>query len=680
MNKRMRLFVLCLSAVLLVQSAAGDYELFKVDLACSSIPPTMKSGWIVWDVASACDGEPHDPRAFGNIAGTGIDAKIFGGGGSGGNLRAGCGDPICNSSYQWHSTRNKRYSSKSIKYPGSPEANVTLALSGKGLVAGEYLLYSYHNSSHKLDNIKSIKAAGQGVTQIQDATGIPIQRAKSDDQLTPSIVKFRTDGSGPVEIVYESAEGRNTAALNAFRLAATEPPLYATNPAPADAAQNMSPNLMLNWASGADAALHHVYLGTDADAVRNAAKTASEFKTTTSHTSYTAQGLQLGRTYYWRVDEVTSDNPPLVHKSGVWSFTVYDGKAREPGPAHDAKYLPLDTIMTWKPSAFAASHNVYFGKSQNDVGEQSAAVSSGQKQTTFKPGPLEKETTYYWRIDQVGGDKVVKGDVWQFRTIGKIALKIDLALPINDGVYFPNTARPGWTAWAAPVWSDMYSHDGQWLRDADGSGVDIRLSIGNEGMGALKVKGLRMHSMAGEGFPTGLPPKVDPICSTWYQSADWASYGTGKAMNWGNTLLLFTNLPPGEFWLYSYHNHWYHCDRYECSCLGMVKYRGGYKATRGEQGPLPSITANPLPAEPLSDYDKWPLPAGTGKGVTPIENAYYVTAQHVANDHELVPSVVKFRTDGAPVLIIYDAPKDYYDYRDYPGGRAILNAFRLEER
>jgi len=36
-----------------------------------------------------------------------------------------------------------------------------------------------------------------------------------------------------------------------------------------------------------------------------------------------------------------------------------------------------------------------------------------------------------------------------------------------------------------------------------------------------------------------------------------------------------------------------------------------------------------------------------------------------------------FVTDGSPVLVIYEAPKFYIDYRDYPGGRAPLNAFRL---
>ena len=196
-------------------------------------------------------------------------------------------------------------------------------------------------------------------------------------------------------------------------------------------------------------------------------------------------------------------------------------------------------------------------------------------------------------------------------------------------------------------------------------------------MGALKAKGMRMFSMAGDGPPSG-KPDGDPICNTFYQSADWASH-SGNSLEWGNTVLLFSDIPAGEYELYSYHNCFYHCDRYECDCLGLVWYRGEYRASRAEQGPMPSITANPLPVEPLPGYEKWSLPKGTGKGVTAIRNVYSFTAQHVEHDEELIPSHVKFRTDGSPVVIIYEAPQDYWDYRDYPGGRGIFNAFRLEQ-
>jgi len=52
------------------------------------------------------------------------------------------------------------------------------------------------------------------------------------------------------------------------------------------------------------------------------------------------------------------------------------------------------------------------------------------------------------------------------------------------------------------------------------------------------------------------------------------------------------------------------------------------------------------------------------------------------SDEELVPSVIKFATDGSEVLIIYQADRSLPLYPDCArkgreGARGILNAFRL---
>jgi hypothetical protein len=53
------------------------------------------------------------------------------------------------------------------------------------------------------------------------------------------------------------------------------------------------------------------------------------------------------------------------------------------------------------------NYNVYFGTESPPPfrGEQDIA--------TFEPGPLEWDTTYYWRVDIVGG---AEGDIWSFTT------------------------------------------------------------------------------------------------------------------------------------------------------------------------------------------------------------------------------------------------------------------------
>src|SRR6185503_20272162 len=89
--------------------------------------------------------------------------------------------------------------------------------------------------------------------------------------------------------------------------------------------------------------------------------------------------------------------------------------------------------LTWLPGSNTLSHNIYFGTASP------GAFRTNQTNTTFAPGPLNRNTTYYWRIDEVKSSGVVTGDVWSFTTS---ALKIyewnfangDLAPALGNGV------------------------------------------------------------------------------------------------------------------------------------------------------------------------------------------------------------------------------------------------------
>ncbi|MHC4121906.1 MAG: hypothetical protein ACYSWO_30945, partial [Planctomycetota bacterium] len=249
----------------------------------------------------------------------------------------------------------------------------------------------------------------------------------------------------------------------------------------------------------------------------------------------------MGQTYYWRVDQVDAKDPDKFIHGRIWKFTVLDGKANKPYPLDTAIKVPTDVTLKWSPGHKAEKHRVYFGTSPLDAYFFAKPVQEGEK-TSFKPPRLEKATTYYWRVDEVNGDRTVMGDMWSFVTDGTLMLQVDLALPKWGGSDpVPETAKPGWTIWADPRWADTYSHDGAKLENAGGTPIDVWLTLGNEGMGALKVKGMRMYSMAGEGPPAGAPDG-DPICNTFYQSADWASH-SGESLRWGNILLAFEDIP-----------------------------------------------------------------------------------------------------------------------------------------
>jgi len=267
-----------------------------------------------------------------------------------------------------------------------------------------------------------------------------------------------------------------------------------------------------------------------------------------------------------------------------------------------------------------------------------------------------------------------------------IDLKIDLAVPTCDGKgIYPGLAKPGWTIWADKAWADMYMHDGVWLPSRkdpvafaagiEGTGVKAFLSTGSEGQLGIGVKGVCRANLGGGGCPKG-KASGDPIANSWAYAVDWAGPYAG------DIILLLKDLPAGVYELYSYHNHWEPCKQKNRNCLDCIC----------GMPPMPSITANPLPAEPdksaqdladnILNHYRWKLPLGTGKGVTAIENAYNVAPQHVLSDDELVPSVIKFSTDGSQVLVIYQADRSVPLYPDCArkgreGARGILNAFRL---
>jgi len=76
------------------------------------------------------------------------------------------------------------------------------------------------------------------------------------------------------------------------------PPLKGYNPFPTDGLEYVDPNVTFSWTAGLYSKLHYVYFGDNYDDVNNATDGLLRMETTYSH-----ETLELGKTYYWRVDE-----------------------------------------------------------------------------------------------------------------------------------------------------------------------------------------------------------------------------------------------------------------------------------------------------------------------------------------------------------------------------------------
>ncbi len=462
-------------------------------------------------------------------------------------------------------------------------------------------------------------------------------------------------------------------------------------PKPADKSGNILPNSKLKWMKGVNAAASMVYFGADEAAVKNAKPGDPEYKVSTSNESFDPGRLEFDKNYYWRVDSVAKGK---ILKGEVWGFSTVAGKAENPTPCPTLKNVDTNIKLTWEASPLAKSHDVYFGDDLDKVanatkGSKAHKGTLGLGQEILDPGKLEEGKYYYWRVDENCDFGIAKGTVWQFRTKGgSLVIQVDLAVKTCDhSKLYPGLAKPGWTIWASNAWTDMYMHDYQiFPLKADGSGLDeggingtgvtLWFTTGNEGQLGIGAKGICRDNLGGGGCPSGTA-QGDPIANSWAYGVDWVGPYAG------DLLLLIRGLPAGTYQVNSYHNFWEPCTQSTRNCLncdcGMP--------------PMPAITARSLP-EQLVSLDangvrteggwtwKAMLPEGTGKGVEPILNAYNVAPQHVYKDSELVPSVIKFATDGSDVLVIYEADRSEPLYPDCArkgreGARGILNAFEI---
>jgi hypothetical protein len=83
---------------------------------------------------------------------------------------------------------------------------------------------------------------------------------------------------------------------------------------------------ILSWKPGIHAATHELYFGADEEAVAAATKASPEYKGSKAlgEESYDPGELPWKSTYYWRVDEINSDNPDSPWPGKVWNFTTAD--------------------------------------------------------------------------------------------------------------------------------------------------------------------------------------------------------------------------------------------------------------------------------------------------------------------------------------------------------------------
>jgi hypothetical protein len=127
-------------------------------------------------------------------------------------------------------------------------------------------------------------------------------------------------GIGLLNVVYTSDPNQTTVT------ASNLPPELASIPTPRNRSTVSRP-VTLEWTPGMYAVSHDVYFGTDPNAINDANNVSGvwpEFKGNQDSNSFDPGELELGKTYYWRIDEVNEADPNSPWKGAVWEFTITD--------------------------------------------------------------------------------------------------------------------------------------------------------------------------------------------------------------------------------------------------------------------------------------------------------------------------------------------------------------------
>ena len=246
-----------------------------------------------------------------------------------------------------------------------------------------------------------------------------------------SVFELSVNGGDVLDLGVQDDSGSR----NNYGVAALGPKLAAYGPTPDDGAQITKKSTNLTWEAGDTAVSHDVYFSTDEQAVASGDASAFVGNQATTFVIAGADvegavargGLEAGQTYYWRIDEVEADG--TTHEGPVWSFSLPFLTATQPNPADGAQFISTDTeTLSWETGFGAAFSYVYFGTdfdtvSNDNVPNMSQIGFDGELDLGDAGIELEKDTTYYWRVDETDGTTTYKGDVWSFTTAPPIEIE-----------------------------------------------------------------------------------------------------------------------------------------------------------------------------------------------------------------------------------------------------------------
>jgi hypothetical protein len=311
------------------------------------------------------------------------------------------------------------------------------------------------------------------------------QGTSAPDYTANTIVDFMGAAARYVRLVVKSSFG-STGLHGLSEVRFLYIPNYARQPVPASSSTGVDTDVVLTWRAGRDAVSHNVYLSTDKQAVVGGTAPVA----TVAENRYALNTLDLGRTYFWKVNEVESTQS---WEGNVWNFTTQDCYVVD--AFEDYNDNDIDGMAIWQtwidgfssntsgsqvghfPAPFSEWVTVRKGQSMPFYYNNTGSFSYSEAVRTF-------ETAQDWTR---GGTKTL---VLYFQglaenTAGQLYVKINDVKVVYDGAESDLT-KPFWI---------------QWTIDLAKVGTDLKqvrtLTLGVEGgYGTLFIDDIRLYRIA----------------------------------------------------------------------------------------------------------------------------------------------------------------------------------------
>ncbi|HOJ60787.1 MAG TPA: PQQ-binding-like beta-propeller repeat protein [bacterium] len=152
--------------------------------------------------------------------------------------------------------------------------------------------------------------------------------------------------------------------------------LQASLPMPPDGATEIDPDIILRWRGGRNAVSYFIVIGTEEAAVRE----ESSPKSQVTDWHYAPDLLELGKTYFWRIDSAAADG--TVTRGEVWRFET------KRNAAADWRFEPVDGMHGHIRDMSHGRSGVIQG-SPRFVQNPSALMFDGRNRITIEPWSLQ---------------------------------------------------------------------------------------------------------------------------------------------------------------------------------------------------------------------------------------------------------------------------------------------------